>query len=174
MIAQRLRRADPQQRRGLAALYAYGTFTIVFLDVSANLLRPLLHLDPVQVFEVQLVAFAGVPIAFVTGTLRGGFARTRQIDELAAWLGSAGSSRPGLRAALSATFGDVSPDLLFWLPELEKYVDEHGYPVPLPAAGSGRGAVDVETAAGRVGAIWYDATLLADPEPVRAAGPGWR
>jgi signal transduction histidine kinase len=170
VIVQRLRRADPQQRRGLAALYAYGTFTIVFLVVSANLLPPLLNLDPVQVFELQLVAFAGVPIAFVTGVLRGGFARTREIDELAAWLGSADSGRPGLRAALRATLGDSSLDLLFWLPELDQYVDEHGLPVPLPAAGSGRGAVDVQTATGRVGAIGYDATLLADPEPVRAAG----
>lgn len=170
VLLRRLRRADADRRRGLAAVYAYGAFTIVFLVLSANVVRPLLRLDPLELFEVQIIAFAGVPLAFVAGVLRGGFARTSEIDQLAAWLGAADPGRPGLRRALRATLGDPSLDLLFWLPEQQRYVDERGQESPHPAPGTGRALVDVETATGRVGAITYDANLLADPGFVRGAG----
>ncbi len=40
----------------------------------------------------------------------------------------------------------------------------------LPSAGSGQAAAEIDLQGRRVGAIVYDATLVADPELVRAAG----
>jgi signal transduction histidine kinase len=170
LLARRLRRADEAQRRVLTAVYSYGVFTILFLVVSANVVRPLLELDPLTLFEIQLAVFAGLPVAFVTGVLRGGFARTGEIDELGAWLGAADGGRPLLRDALAQALGDASVELLFWLPDQDRYVDALGGVAQLPRAGSQRSAVDVELADRRVGAIVYDATLIADAGLVRSAG----
>ena len=170
VLIRRLQRFGRGQRWALASVYAYGAFTIVFLTFSANVIAPVLELDPVQLFMLQLAAVAGVPFAFVAGVLRGGFARTGELEELGVWLGLADSDRPGLRQALGATLGDPSLQLLFWLPDAGGYIDATGRDVPLPVPGSGRGAVQVELAEGRVGAILYDASLIADPELVRAGG----
>jgi len=169
-LAQRLRRAEPQSRRPSAILYGYGGFTFVFLVFSANLLRPLLGLDPLALFVVQIIPIIGVPLAFVAGVLRGGFSRTRELDELAAWLATADDARPTLRDALRATLGDPSLDLLYWLPDRRVYVSEAGHPQALPEPGAVRAGVDVVTGIGRVGVITYDATLIADSEVVREAG----
>ena len=50
------------------------------------------------------------------------------------------------------------------------WVDADGLAVDLPDAGSLRRAVSVKLDERPVAAIVYDATLIADPEPVRAAG----
>ncbi|MGE3659840.1 MAG: sensor histidine kinase [Pseudonocardia sp.] len=102
--------------------------------------------------------------------MRGGFARTGEIGELGAWLGTGDGGRPHLREALGTTLGDPSLELLFWQPELQAHVDAAGTPVALPRPGSGRAAVEVVLGGETVGAIAYDATLHADPETVRAAG----
>jgi hypothetical protein len=59
--------------------------------------------------------------------------------------------------------------LLFWLGE-SGYVDGAGAPAELPLAGFDRAAVEVELGGERIGAIAYDARLIAEPELVRAAG----
>jgi signal transduction histidine kinase len=60
--------------------------------------------------------------------------------------------------------------VVFWMPELAQYVDSAGSLAELPPAESGRLAVDITLDDRRVGAIVYDASLLADPELVRSAG----
>jgi len=106
----------------------------------------------------------------VVAMLRGGFARTGEIEELGAWLGVDGGVRPALGDALADALGDRSVSLAFWVAERGVYVDRDGMPVELPRAGGDRAAVEVELAGRRVGAIVYDATLIADPALVRAAG----
>ncbi len=59
--------------------------------------------------------------------------------------------------------------LVFWVPERECYVDSAGRVVDPPPPGSSRAMVQIDLAGRRVGAIIYDATLIADPEPVRQA-----
>ena len=166
LLASRLRHADAAHRRTLAALYSYGVFAILFLVVSANIVQPLLHLDPYTLFELQLAVIAGIPIAFVTGVLRGGFARTGEIEELGTWLGTTEGARPELREALAATLGDPTLELLFWLDQEDRYVDASGRGAGPPATG----VVEAELAGRRIGAIVYDEALIADPELVRAAG----
>lgn len=165
VLVRRMRAADRAQRRVLAAVSGYGILTILFLT-SSSILTRFVDIDPATLFALQLTVMAGVPVAFLAGLLRGGFARTAEVEELGAWLGAAEGDRPQLRDALAATLGDPSLELLFWLPEQRCHADASGRPVALPPAGGSRAAVEIDD----VGAIVYDAVFLADPEPVRAAG----
>ena len=170
ILLVRLRAADRRQRRVLGPLFTYGVLAVLFVSFSANVLEKMLGMDPLVRVVLQLTALGGIPIAFALGVLRGGFARTGEIEELGAWLGAEGSGRSALTQALAATLGDPSLTLVFWVPERGSYVDEHGRPVELPATGTRRGVAEVDLAGRRVGAIVYDATLIADAETVRTAG----
>ncbi|HWF74848.1 MAG TPA: histidine kinase [Solirubrobacteraceae bacterium] len=170
VLASRLRRATPLQRRVLALLYSYGIAAILFLELAVNVLGPLFDWGPITVFVLQISALAGIPVAFVLGVFRGDFARTAEIDELGTWLGARDGARPALREALAQTLGDDSVELLFWLPERDRYVDAGGQAAELPEGRSGRAAVEIELGGSLVGAIAYDAVLIVEPELVRAAG----
>jgi hypothetical protein len=63
---------------------------------------------------LQLAVLGAVPVAFAFGVLRGGFARTGEVEELGAWLGTAGGGRSALVDALARTLGDDSLQLVFW------------------------------------------------------------
>jgi signal transduction histidine kinase len=170
VLALRLRRADRSQRRVLAFLYGYGIAAILFLELAVHVLPPLFGFGPITVFVLQISAFAGIPIAFLLGVLRGGFARTTEVEELGAWLAATGAGRPQLRDALVRTLGDDTLELLFWLPDGERYVDATGATAEPPPVGSTRAAVEVELADRRIGAITYDAILISRPDIVRQAG----
>jgi signal transduction histidine kinase len=171
VLALRLRAATASQRRVLGLLYGYGVFAILFLEVAANVLPPLFGFGPITVFVLQISAAAGIPIAFTVGVLSGRFARTAEIEELGMWLGADEGGRPRLRDALARALADESLELLFYSRDEGRYVDARGRPAELPRAGSGRASVEIDLAAGqRVGAIAYDALLIADPGLVRAAG----
>lgn len=175
LLVHRLRAADSGQRRVLGPLYAYGIVAVLFVPVSANVVAPLLGLDPVAIAVGQLTVLAAVPVAFALGVLRGGFARTGEVEELGAWLGAERGARPALAEALAETLGDPSLELAFWTSGNGTaagpgYVDASGRPVTLPQSGSARGAVEIDLGRRRVGAIAYDAGLIAEPELVRRAG----
>ena len=167
ILAGRLRGAEPARRRVLLPLYGYGMLAVLFVSLSAWF-QPLL--GALTLFAVQVAVLAGVPVAFVLVLLHGGFARTGEIAELGAWLAGADAGRAGLADALARTLGDSSLQVVFWLPDQHAYVDAAGTPVALPAAGAGRAAAEITSDGRRVGAIVYDATLIDDAAPVRAAG----
>lgn len=169
VLIGRLRRATPLQRRTLAPLSVLGIATIVFIIVSANVLVPLLGLDALGLATMQLIAVAVIPVAFALGVVRGGFARTAEIEDLGVWLGSGDRGSSALRGALRETLGDPSLEVLYWLEDTEIYVDASGMRRSIPTASSGRAAVEILLAGRQVGAITYEATLFADAEPVRAA-----
>jgi signal transduction histidine kinase len=168
VLLRLLRAAERTHRRVLAPVYAYGVAALLFLLTSARIL-PEFGASPVPVFVLQMAALAGLPIAFALGVLFGRFARTGEIEELGAWLGAEERGRPGLRDALARTLGDDSLVLAFWRPS-GGYVTADGLKTELPTVGSGRGAVEVELAGERIGAIVYDAQLISEPELVRQAG----
>jgi signal transduction histidine kinase len=172
MLAGRLRRATPARRRVLVPLYGYGILAVPLIPLLANLRDRLPGLTAETVDILQLAVLAGIPVAFAFAVLRGGFARTGQIEELGAWLGAAGAGdgRRALAGALARALGDDSLRLTFWVPERDAYVDASGRRMEPAAPGSGRAAVEVELAGRRVGAIEYDPSLIADPEDVRTAG----
>jgi signal transduction histidine kinase len=154
----------------LGPLYLYGSLAVLFMPISALILRPWLHIDELVVVGLQLIAIGPVPVLFALAVFKGGFARTAEIEELGAWLGTVGDLRPELTYALARTLGDPSIQLAFWVPQRDTYVDWSGAALALPASGSGRHAVEIELRAKRVGAIVYDATLIGDPDLVRKAG----
>ena len=168
VLAVRLRRASRRRRRALAPLYGYGILVVLSIPVSSSLLTAV-GLPPDWVFPLQLIFVAGVPVAFTLALLRGGFARTGEIEELGTWLSAAESGRLPLTGALSRALGDDSVRLVFWVPERAEYVEANGDSVEL-STDEDRGLVEIERHGERVGAIDYDSTLLADPAPVRSAG----
>ncbi len=74
-----------------------------------------------------------------------------------------------VREALAESLGDSTLAIAYWLPDREAFVDESGYPVPLPEPGSGRAWTAVDYRGRRVAAIIHDAHLEASPELVQAA-----
>ncbi|GAA3701457.1 sensor histidine kinase [Microlunatus aurantiacus] len=168
VLAHRLRRASRRRRRVLAPLYGYGILVVLSIPISSSLLTAV-GLPPDWVFPIQLIAIAGVPVAFTLALLLGGFARTGEIEALGTWLSSADPGRPPLTAALARALGDDSAELVFWVPERAEYVHANG-DVAAEPGGDDRGLAEIERHGQRVGAIAYDRTLLADPAPVHAAG----
>jgi signal transduction histidine kinase len=169
ILAQRLAGLGRAQRRVVGPLYAYGILAVLLVPVSAQL-PWLFPFGPLTVFEVQIAAVAGVAVAFVLAMLLGGFARTVELQELGAWLGSRDDEQPTLQAALADALGDPSLTLAFWIEDTGTYADAAGREVRLPAAGDQRAAVEVELRGERIGAIEYDGGLLPDPGLVRSAG----
>ena len=169
ILGRRLFGLNRAQRRVLGPLYAYGVLAVVFVPASAQL-HWLFPFGPFSLFEVQVAAVAGVPVAFVLAMLRGGFARTVELQELGAWLGAQDDAQPTLQAALADALGDPSLMLAFWISDTAAYIDGAGREVRLPSAGDGWAAVEVELRGERIGAIAYDAELIPDPGVVRAAG----
>jgi hypothetical protein len=126
VLVRRLRSAAPSQRRLLAPLYAYGVATVLFVPLSATVLAPRLGWSPITLYVTQLTVCGLVPVAFGWSLLRGGFARTAELEELGAWLGDQERGHPALQRALAEVLGDPSVDLVFWVPERGDYVDVHG------------------------------------------------
>jgi signal transduction histidine kinase len=74
-----------------------------------------------------------------------------------------------VRETLAQSLGDRSLSIAYWLPDRETFVDERGYPVPLPQPGSDRAWTAVDYEGRRVAAIIHDVSLEATPELVQAA-----
>jgi signal transduction histidine kinase len=74
-----------------------------------------------------------------------------------------------VREMLAESLGDHTVSVAYWLPDRERFVDEVGRPVELPAPGSGRAWTAVERDGRRVAAIIHDAALDTSPELVQAA-----
>ncbi|MDL5158319.1 sensor histidine kinase [Actinomycetospora termitidis] len=172
VLVRRLVAADRARRHALAPVYAYGAAAILGVAVLSALTR-YAGVDPIVVPLVQLLVQAGVPVAFTAAMLGGGFARTGELEELAAWL-----ARPGrggdLRGALARALGDPSLALAFRVEHPEgptgEWVDESGTAVALPTPGADRVAMPVVLADREVAVVIHDRALLPDPGPVRAAG----
>jgi signal transduction histidine kinase len=163
ILAGRLRRAEPSKRRVMAPLLVYGILAVLFVPVSSFFVETWHPELTLECAIAQLTVMAGVPVAFVLVVLSGGFATSGEMQELGAMLG-AEEGRPALRAALREVLGDPSLDLLFWVADPRGYVDREGTAAKLPRGGEGaeRQAVEVRLGERRVGAIVYDATLIAD------------
>ena len=74
-----------------------------------------------------------------------------------------------VRELLAESLGDRTVSVAYWLPDRERFVDEHGRPVTLPEPGSGRAWTAVERDGRRVAAIIHDASLDTSRELVEAA-----
>jgi signal transduction histidine kinase len=178
ILLARLRQIEPRRRRVLGPLMVYGVLAVLFVPVSSFVVETWLPQMGIELAFAQLTVMAGVPVAFVAVVLSGGFATSGGVQELGAMLGSE-SGRPALRSALREVLGDPSLELLFRVGEPPRFVDRDGIEVPLPPrgdgagpaadgapgppdGGDGRALVEVRHGERLVGAIVYDATLIAD------------
>ncbi|MHA6625706.1 sensor histidine kinase [Pseudonocardia sichuanensis] len=169
LLVGRLRAATPPQRRVLAPLYAYSIAAVLLVPLSAIVVAPALGWSPTTLYAVQVAGIGLVPIAFVWSLLRGGFARSAELEELGAWLGVEERGHPALRRALAETLGDPTLQLVLWLPD-RGYVDADGTAAATPVAGAHRGVSEIELAGARVGAITYDRASMDDPAHAATAG----
>lgn len=170
VLGRRIRAASSERRRVLLPLSAYGMLALLTIPVSSAMAE-LWGGPTLTQAAVQLIAIGFVPAVFVAAASRGGFARTTDLAELAAWLGADEAQRPALGEALAAALGDPTLRLYFRLPDSEVLVDARGVETTGPAPDDRRrGIVDVELAGEPVGAIAYDAVLLDLAEEVREAG----
>jgi signal transduction histidine kinase len=168
VLVDRLRTATPGQRGVLLPLYAYGILAVLATPLGP-LLGPAAGLSVAQVVGLQIVLLAGVPVAFAAAMLRGGFARTADVQELSAWLASSAATPELLADALARTLGDPSVQVVYASRD-GALVDGDGAPFDTWALGEHRDVVDIELGSRRIGAIVYDATVIDDAELVRAAG----
>nr|WP_245190151.1 helix-turn-helix transcriptional regulator [Leucobacter exalbidus] len=169
VLVRRLRAADAPSRRVLAPLFAYGFFAVLFIPFSSGVLEGLLGVPGWVRGALQLAVLGGVPVAFTLGVLRGGFARAAGLGDLSHWVGVAGQERTAVEEALARTVGDPALTVVYWAGDRDTYIDAAGTPAVLPVAGERRAAVDVEIEGRRVGAIIYDASLIANADPVHEA-----
>lgn len=166
----RLRRADAAHRRVLIPLFSYGIFAVLFMPLIAVVLDRVLLVQPFVRGYLQFAVLAGVPIAFALGTLRGGFARTGELEELGTWLGTASAGKEPLATALARALGDASLRLYFWAADREEFLDADGQAAPDHSRDGRRGWESIVLDGRTIGAIEYDAALLTDRELVRTAG----
>lgn len=151
LLARRLGDYGERQRRALVPLYGYGTLALLSFPVAPNLIGRLLGAGPGVSETIQLVAVAGIPVAFVVTLVVGGWARSTGTEDLTLRL-----SQPGATTAdeLARALGDRSVRLLDRVPE---------------ELGPTRGVVPLDVDGRELGAIEYDARLLGDTDAVRAA-----
>ena len=170
LLAVRLRAAPAAQRRVLVPLYLYGIAAVLFEPLAPTVFAPAFAWTAVTTYVIQLTVAGLVPVAFGWSIMRGGFARTAEVEELGAWFGVEEHDRPTLDKALADTLGDPSLRVAFWAADRGEYVDADGRPVATPVAADGRGVSQIDLAGQRVGAITYDVEAIGDRELVRTAG----
>lgn len=154
-------RATPLYVSGLV-----GLAVVVLLDALDGAALTAAGGWPVDVLNAVGVGIVVLlPLAFLAGILRGGFARAGELQELVARLGDAPLPAERLAAAVADALGDPTASLVYWLPAEQRYVDAAGTPLEL---GPGRGVEEVRSGGHKVGAIVYDGVLLRDAEPVRS------
>ncbi len=169
-LVRRWRSATIPQRRLLVPVYAAGIALIVALFVSLGLQSVGLEGDVEDaVWIAGLLPFALIPYLFLGTLVRARMIQGGKMGELIARLGE--RPRPGeLRDALARAVGDPSLELVYWLPETERYVDAEGHAVEAPLVEGERMLTPVERDGERVAGIVHDASLAEDPGHVRAVG----
>lgn len=169
VLARRLMMADRRHRRVLLPLFGYGMVAVILLALAAPVTRAL-GFDGAVSGSIQLFISAGIPIAFLLGVLLGGFTRTGELEPLSAWMAFTGATGAAVARALSSTLGDDSLRVVYWSDRDSRYVDQLGSPVESEDGQPGRGWCEIRVDGRLVGAIGYDARMIADPAPVRRAG----
>jgi signal transduction histidine kinase len=79
-----------------------------------------------------------------------------------------------LRDRLARTLGDPTLVIGYWLPEDDRFVDEAGRPVELPATGAERAVTPIEQDGRRVAALVHDMAVLDDPGLISAVASATR
>jgi signal transduction histidine kinase len=83
--------------------------------------------------------------------------------------------RPGgLQHALAAALSDPTLDVLYWLPDSQRFVDRTGKDAQPPTAGKGRAVTPITRGGEPIAAVVHDVTLLDVPDLGREIGSAAR
>jgi signal transduction histidine kinase len=163
VMVRRWRRATAAQRRFLVPVYSAGVAILLLLIVLVSAQAGGVESQALDVLWVMaMVPFALVPYLFLATLARARMIQSGAVGELMARLGET-PRRGELRDALARALGDPSLELVYWLPDDERFVDARGHVVTLPGPGSGRAVTKVERDGDCVAAFVYDA-LVQDEE----------
>jgi signal transduction histidine kinase len=165
LLLQRWRNATVLLRRALAPVLISGGVCLLVLLLTI-LLEPFSYPAGRLVGWLGGLAFTAVPLAFLAGLLRQRLAWSA-VGDLVVEL-SESATAPDLREALSRALRDPSLQIGYWLPESNRYVDVDGRAFELPGEGELASTV-VEHGGQRVAVLVHDASLLDDPDLIRAA-----
>jgi signal transduction histidine kinase len=160
ILIRRWRQATASQRRFLVPVYSAGAAVIVLLVVTVALQAGGIDRAALDVVWIaSIVPFGLVPYMFLFTLIRARMIQTGAVGELIARMGEA-PRRGELRDELARALGDPTLELVYWLPDDERFVDARGRPVELPAPGSGRGMTRIERDGRLVAAILHDALVI--------------
>jgi signal transduction histidine kinase len=169
VLVRRWRRSNSTQRRFLVPVYSAGVALMAILGVSVGLQAGGLEDATAATWFLSMVPFGLVPFLFLGTLLRARVIQGGAVGELMAGLAEA-PRRGDLREALARALGDPSLELVYWLPQDERFVDGEGHPVDLPEPGSGRAVTTVDREGECVAAIVHDELLLEERDHVNAVG----
>lgn len=151
----------------LSALVLGTAFAlVVFLGAAARLAG--VDADRAMLWAYE-VAVCLVAVGLFVDLLRARRAQAT-VTGLVVDLGEPGAGL--LRDRLARTLGDPTLVVGYWLPDQNRYVDEAGRPVELPAAEEKRALTPIEEDGRRVAVLVHDPALLEDPgllSPVASA-----
>ncbi len=160
VLIQRWRRASPAQRRLLVPVYAAGVALMLLLIVTVVLQVGGIDEVAKEVAWVgAMIPFGLVPYLFLGTLVRARMIQSGAVGSLIARLSEMPQSGE-LRDALADVLGDPSLEVIYWIPEEERYVDAAGHARELPAPASGRAFTTVERDGRSVAAILHDPLLL--------------
>jgi signal transduction histidine kinase len=169
-LVRRWRRATPAQRRFLVPVYSAGVAVLLLLIVLVVLQAGGLDIEAVEALWIaSMVPFALVPYLFLYTLVRTRVLQSGAVGELMARLGET-PQRGELRDALAQALGDPTVELVYWLPDDERFVDAAGHVVTLPQPGSGRAVTKVEREGECVAAIVHDELVHEQQGYVDAVG----
>jgi signal transduction histidine kinase len=171
VLVRRWRRATPSQRRFLVPVYSAGVAVAILLIVLVVLQAGGLDDSATEaIWIAAMVPLSLVPYLFLGTLIRARMIQGGAVGELMARL-SETPRRGELRNALARALGDPSIELVYWLPDDERFVDAAGHAVELPGPGSGRAYTKVEQDGECVAAIVHDALLVEEQrDHVNAVG----
>jgi signal transduction histidine kinase len=153
-----LREAGPRRRmRAVPAAGATAIALVLGLGAVARLAGWDAQPATLLMYEI---AVAGIAAALLADLLHGRWS-AGAVTDLVVDLGDL--ERVTLRDRLARAIGDPSLQLGYWLVDERRYVDEAGRPLALPARGSGRAVMPVESGGEPVAVLVHDPAVLDDP-----------
>lgn len=163
IVAVAAARADQVARRQLGPLVWYRVLAPLLIAGAVLLMQISSVPGAAVVFvSVEMVAIAGLPVAFLFGLLSGSFGREGDVKEMVEQFGRVTPTASQLSGAVAKALGDPRAEVLYRRRDAGGYLDACGRAVPVTGPPGPRRARPVTFNGRDVGAIVYDQTLLAD------------
>ncbi len=169
-LVRRWRSATRAERRLYTPMYAAGVALMIALIGNLVLQSANSNSNAADVaFVISLIPFALVPYLFLGSLVRARLLESGSVTQLMRRLNETPSAG-GLRDAIAEALEDPSVELVYWLPEGQRYVDFRGRPYDLPEDDPCRAVHPITRDNQCVAAIIYDATLQEAETHVQAVG----